>query len=277
MSTYLVAPRLAVLVCGAILIGGLVGGCASSRLVKNPQPSTQTGVGWAASAPDGISVEVRQLIFRNSGGSWIRDANWDEYVLTIRNDSQDAYEIQSIDLVSDKLPAPVGSTSSRMQLEARSNHNLETLKDAGIIAGVGIVGPSALIVGAIGTSGGLLSAGSGASALAAIGFVAIPIGLIGGTAYVVSRHRRDAADRILVDRRLGERGYDIPLQIAAQAEVTKSAFFPITPAPTHLVLSYSFGGIDRSLSLSLPGLTGLHLKAPRTSGPKVSGTPTAAL
>ena len=277
MNTYLVAPRLAVLVCGAILIGGLVGGCASSRLVKNPQPSTQPGVGWAASAPDGISVEVRQLIFRNSGGFWIRDANWDEYVLTIRNDSQDAYEIQSIDLVSDKLPAPVGSTSSRMQLEARSNHNLETLKDAGIIAGVGIVGPSALIVGAIGTSGGLLSAGSGASALAAIGFVAIPIGLIGGTAYVVSRHRRDAADRILVDRRLGARGYDIPLQIAAQAEVTKSAFFPITPAPTHLVLSYSSGGIDHSLSLPLPGLTGLHLKAPRTSGPNVSVTSTASL
>jgi hypothetical protein len=133
----------------------LLNGCASSRLIKNPPPATETDMGWAASSPEGITLDVHQLIFRDSGGSWVKKANWDEYVLTIKNDSQDAMEIQSFYLYSDKLPTPVESSTSREQLDARSNTALRALKDVGIIAGVGIVAPSAMIVGAIGTSGGV--------------------------------------------------------------------------------------------------------------------------
>src|SRR5450432_1744931 len=97
---------------GLLVLIGLLSGCASSRIFKNPPPPTETSVGWAASAPEGLTVEVHQLIFRNSGGSWLRDANWDEYVLTIKNDSQDAIEIQGIGLSSDRLPAPVESSTS---------------------------------------------------------------------------------------------------------------------------------------------------------------------
>jgi hypothetical protein len=236
-------------------------GCASSRLLKNSQPPAETDVGWAASAPEGITLEVHQLIFRNSGGSWLKNANWDEYVLAIRNDSQAAIEVQSIYLYSDKLPAPVESSTSREQLDARSHTNLRALKDVGIVAGVGVVAPSAMIVGAIGTSGGLLSASGGAAAAAVVGVVAIPVGLIGGTVYIINRHRRDAKDKLLIDRQLNERGYGVPLEILAQTQVTRSAFFPITPAPTHLVLNYSTHDEVRQISLELPELAGLHLKA----------------
>jgi hypothetical protein len=112
----------------------LLGACASSRLLKNPWPPTETDVDWTASAPERLTVEVHQLIFRNSGGSWARDANWDEYVLTIKNDSTDSVDIQGINLYSDKLPAPAESSTSREQLDARSNRNLRTLKDVGIVA-----------------------------------------------------------------------------------------------------------------------------------------------
>jgi len=278
MNVYLTPRGVPALVGGLLLLSGLLDGCASSRLLKNPQPPTESDVGWAVSSPEGPTLEVHQLIFRNTGGSWLKNANWDEYVLTIKNDSQDPMEIQSIYLYSDKLPAPEESSTSREQLDARSNSNLRALKDVGIIAGLGIVAPSALIVGAVGTSGGILSASAGATALATVGIVAIPVGLIGGTAYVINRHRRDTEDKVLIDRRLKERGYAVPVQILAQTQVTKSAFFPITPAPTHLVLNYSIRGEVRAISLELPDLSGLHLKAPPVKVPQpvsasISGSP----
>jgi hypothetical protein len=261
--------RLLLLVVALASLSALLDGCASSRLIKNPPPPG-TDVGWAASGPGGITLEVHQLIFRDSGGSWVKKANWDEYVLTVENDSQDVVEIQSFYLYSDKLPAPVESSTSREQLDARSNSTLQALKGVGIVASVGIVAPSAMIVGALGTSGGALSASSGAAAVAAVGFVAIPVGLIGGTVYVINRHRQNKKDKLLIDQQLNERGYGVPLQIQAQTQVTKSAFFPITPAPTRLVLNYSTHGEAREISLELPELAGLHLKAPKKAPRPVS-------
>jgi hypothetical protein len=261
MKTPFSCRRTAALLGTLFMLSGLLGGCASSRLLKNPKPSTVADVGWAATAPDGLTVEVHQLIFRNSGGTWVRNANWDEYVLTITNGAADAIEIQEIDLYSDRLPAPEASSTSREQLDARSNRTLRAMKDAGIVAGVGIVGPSALIIAGIGTSGGMLSASSAGAAAAVVGTVAIPIGLIGG------RHRQDKKDRVLLDRRLTERGYGVPLQIAAQSQMTKSAFFPITPSPSRLVLNYSAGGEVRQVALELPDLAGLHMKTPAVKAP----------
>jgi hypothetical protein len=264
--------RLLALVGALVPLAGLLDGCASSRLIKNPLPPTETDVGWTASSPEGTSLEVHQLIFRNAGGSWVKNANWDEYILTIKNDSQDAMEIQSFYLYSDKLAAPVESSTSREQLDARSRTALRALKDVGIVAGVGIVAPGAMIVGSIGTSGGILSASSGAAAISVVGFFAIPVGLIGGTVYVIKRHSRDKKDKVLIDRQLNERGYTVPLQIPAHTQVTKSAFFPITPTPYRLVLNYSTDGEVREISLELPELAGLHLKAARKKVPQpVSG------
>ena len=138
----------------------------------------------------------------------------------------------------------------------------------GIVAGVGIVGPSALIVAGIGTSGGVLSASGAGAAAAVIGFVAIPVGLIGGTVYVINRHSRDKKDKVLVQHIIDERGFIVPQQIPAQDQATKSAFFPITPSPTRLVVTYLLQGNVHEISLDLPGLAGLHLKGtPAPSAP----------
>jgi hypothetical protein len=153
-------------------------------------------------------------------------------------------------------------------LRARSNKTLRAFKDVGIVAGVGIVGPSALIVAGIGTSGGMLSASGAGAAAAAIGIIAIPVGLIGGTSYVISRYRRDKKDKVLIQHMIDERGFAVPLQISAQDQVTKSAFFPITPSPTRLVVTYLLHGDVHEISLDLPGLAGLHLKGtPAPSAP----------
>ncbi len=265
MNIYLTQWRSTALVGGLLMLGiALLDGCASSRLIKKPLPPTEGNVGWAASAR-GLTVEVHQLIFRNGGGSWVRDANWDEYVLTIKNDSQNIFALQGIKLYSDKLPAPVESSMSREQLDARSNSTLQALKDVGIVGGVGIVATSALIVAGVGTSGGMLSASATGAAAATIGVIAIPVGLIGGTAYVINRHHRDKEDKALIDRILEERGFAMPLQILPGVQVQRSAFFPVTPAPTRLVVSETTEGGAGEISVALPALARLHLKPLRST------------
>jgi hypothetical protein len=256
------------LIGGLLILSGALNGCASSRVLKNARPPAVPDLGWAATTPEGLKLEVHELIFRNAGGSWVKNANWDEYAITIENDSPDVLEIQGIYLYSDKLPAPEVSSTSREQLDARSNKTLRAFKDVGIVAGVGIVGPSALIVAGIGTSGGVLSASGAGAAAAVIGFVAIPVGLIGGTVYVINRHSRDKKDKVLVQHIIDERGFIVPQQIPAQDQATKSAFFPITPSPTRLVVTYLLQGNVHEISLDLPGLAGLHLKGtPAPSAP----------
>src|SRR3984885_13938646 len=266
MSIYLTQCRHPALIGALVMFSSfLLDGCASSPLIKHPLPPTDADVGWAGSAPEGLAVEVHQLIFRNTGGSWVRNANWDEYVLTIKNDSQYTLELQEINLYSDKLPAPVQSSTSREQLDARSNSTLRAMKDVGIVAGVGIVAPSAVIVGAVGTSGGILSASAAGATAATIGVVAIPVGLIGGTVYVIKRHHRDKADKVLIQGMLSERGFSVPLQIPPGMQVQKSAFFPVTPAPTRLVVNETTAGNGSEISVDLPALARLHLKPQRSA------------
>jgi hypothetical protein len=257
--------RFLTLVIGSLVLCGLLGACASSRLLKKPLPTTAADLGWAASAPEGLTVEVDQLISRNGDGSWVRDANWDEYVLTVKNDSQAPFEIQRFDLYSEKLPAPEESSTSRDELEARTSRSLRALKDVGIVAGAGIVVPGALILSAVGTSGGFMSASAGAEAVAAAGVVAIPVGLIGGTVYVIKRRHRAKEDKALIEQVLIERGFSVPLQIAPGRQLRRSAFFPVTPAPTRLVVHYAAGGDSREVSVDLPALAGLHLTAPHST------------
>jgi hypothetical protein len=266
MNTYPTQWRRRALASVLLMLAGLLlEGCASSRLITNLQAATETDVRWVGSAPAGLTVEVHQVIFRNSGGSWVRDANWDEYVLTIRNDSRDTFEIQDINLYSDKLPTPVESSTSLEQLDGSSNSTLRALKDAAIIGGVGIVAPAALIVAGVGTSGGILSASAAQRAVALTGAIAVPVGLIGATAYVINRHRRDKEDKVLIERRLTERGFASPLQILPGMQVRKSAFFPVTPAPRRLVVTETLDGKVEEVSVDLPGLARLHLKPTRST------------
>jgi hypothetical protein len=267
MNTYLAQWRRRTLAGTLLMLAGLLlESCASSRLITNPQPATETDVGWVGSASEGLTVEVHQVIFRNSGSSWVRDANWDEYVLTIRNDSRDTFEVQDIKLYGDKLSPPVESSTSLKQLDGRSSSTLRALKDAGIIGGVGVVAPAALIVAGVGTSGGILSASTAGAAAAVIGGIAVPVGLIGGTAYVINRHRRDKEDKVLIERRLTERGFASPLQILPGMQVRKSAFFPVTPAPRRLVVTETLDGKVDEVSVDLPALAWLHLKPTHSAG-----------
>lgn len=246
---------------GCLLLSQLLSGCAlKSRVLPEPLPAPVADLGWTLSGPDGVTLEVDRVIVRNTGGSWVRDANWDEYVLTVKNDSAVPVTIDGFSLYSAKLPAPEESSTSREQLEARSNATLQAFKDAGIVAGAGVA-TVGMVVAVVGTSGTLVTGATAAAAAAGV-LVVLPVALVGSTVYVVERRHRDRHDKVLIEHELRERGYGVPVALSPQMSTKASAFFPITPAPTRLVLEYTADGESRQISLDLPDLSGLHLKPP---------------
>jgi hypothetical protein len=110
---------------------------------------------------------------------------------------------------------------------------------------------------------------AGATAAAAVAgvFVLLPVALVGSTVYVVKRHHRDRDDKVLIEHEFIERGYSVPVELPPGVASKKSAFFPVTPAPTRLVLEYTADGESRQLALDLPALAGLHLKALQAESP----------
>ncbi len=82
----------------------------------------------------------------------------------------------------------------------------------------------------------------------------------------MNRHRRDAADEILIDDQLKERGFGLPVTIAPRTDRLGSAFFPITPSPMRLTVDYSNGVEMREVTVDLPELEGLHLKGKGPAG-----------
>jgi hypothetical protein len=54
--------------------------------------------------------------------------------------------------------------------------------------------------------------------------------------------------------------FALPHESAAASDVSKSTFFPITPAPTRLIIGYAIAGEPHKLTLALQSLAGLHLK-----------------
>lgn len=86
---------------------------------------------------------------------------------------------------------------------------------------------------------------------------------------MIRRHYHDKEDNVLIENGLMQRGFGVPVQIPPGMQVGTSASFPVTPAPTPLVIHYAAGGNSREIPLELPELAGRHLKAPRSTS--VSG------
>ena len=235
----------------------MLAGCASSRVLKAPVPTKEFDLGWEAAAPDGLSVAIDQVIVPNAGGSWVRDANWDEYAVTIVSDSQMPVEIQGIELYSAKLALPVQSSNSQEQLTIQRSRLQQDLRDVGLVGGTGVAsaGAAAAVASGVGATAAYVSAAT----LAAV--AVFPIAVIGGTSYVVSRRNRAKEDKVKIDHIFQERGLGIPVQINPGEQLRKSVFFPLTPDPTRLVVHYTVDGLSRELTVNLPAMAAPQLQA----------------
>jgi hypothetical protein len=256
------------IVAGIATIAFALGGCVHSRVLKQPVVEEPSRLGWSAGAPDGASLTLRQLIVTNNSGSWVEDALWDEYVLEISNGANAAIELRSLRLESAHLP-PQAPLTSRVLLESATAKNMDALKGAGIVVGIGVVAPMALIAtagGGPGMSAGVVAATTYANFMA--------MGLLVGGSYMIAKSRIERYDRTYMDAELERRTIVLPTAVPTGSTVFGSAFFPVTPRPTALVLELHDGSVSRQLAIDLTPLETLDLvpleepiKAPKPKSP----------
>ncbi|MES2960187.1 MAG: hypothetical protein V4792_18515 [Pseudomonadota bacterium] len=233
------------ILCG--MSAALFSACApTSRLLKAPASGTDTAPNLQTRANDGVEVTLHRVIVRNDSASWVRDAEWDEYVVSVRSDSAAPVQLRAVELASELL-ATGQHTVLPDALKSQSTKNVETLKSAGRAVMVGYAG--------IATASIL--------ALSSVGYAVVtpllPVAVLVAGISAYRSQSQSNADDAAIERTLISRGFQLPASLDQGTRLQRSAFFPITPAPRRLLLRYELAGVEREVTLDLAQFSDLHL------------------
>lgn len=259
-----------------------VAACGGTKLVKNapPPPSNQA---IAASEDGQLAATLDWVIVRNGPGAWARNGDWDEYLLHVRNTSDRPLLITSV-TVTDSVGHRAVPLSKRKALVKASKQTARRYRDMDIRIKAGRgggtliasgVGATTLGVGAAyAEAAGALMGGSAAS-----GAGAVASGLMLGGPVLVGLGVVRIVRNAKVDNRIQARHSPLPLEVPAGAEAALDVFFPISPSPAQLELTYDGGAGVQSLVLDTrQSLAGLHLPAAVEPAAPIAtaGTPESA-
>jgi hypothetical protein len=235
-----------------ILPAALLCACAANvRMLKDAGAERVPDYHWTAEAADGLAVTVHTVVVPNGPGSWVRDADWDEYILTVRNSTGSAVRIETMSLESPYLPAPQPSSLSLGQLEDRTRACLRRVRNATTLAGGAAT--TAAATAAVGWAGSVAGASVAAAPAVAL-FIDYPL------ERAVENHHLEHEDRSMIELALLERGLHLALELEAGRETLRSVFFPLTPGPVQLAVGYRSADEQRTLVVPLPALAQLHLQ-----------------
>jgi hypothetical protein len=195
-------------------------------------------------------------------GSWKREAFWDEYVITLHNDSDHPLNVSAATL-SDYagVARPPGTDPWRLE---RDSKNLEKRYRDGGVAFARMAAPRVIASTAEPTVAAGVVGSSGAAVAATLTAVAIPI--YGATILGINMHNRSAIKKEFDRRRLA-----FPLTLGPGESRTGSLFFPMTPNPQALAVEWSSSTGNDVTVLDLHFLEGLHVEP----GPKSQSPPPA--
>ena len=242
-----------------LLSACVVAGCGGSKILKEPEPLVPTQP-LAAASNQTLSVTLDWVIVRGGPGTWARKADWDEYLLRVRNDSDQPIQVTRL-IVVDSQDMPVESQLGRKQLAKRSKKTARRYKKSGIKvkagSGRGTLGVAAATaggaaIGAATATGGILGvAGFGAAAGATL--VLAPVLAVGGVVRGVNQSR--------VNKEIELRQTTIPFDLTAHQELPLDVFFPIAPSPTRVELTYIDTSGEHRLAIDTrTALDGLHIE-----------------
>jgi hypothetical protein len=73
----------------ALAVGLIIvlSGCGGTKVLKEPEPLQLTNI-LASTANEQISATLDWVIVRDGPGTWAKNADWDEYLLTVTNLSE---------------------------------------------------------------------------------------------------------------------------------------------------------------------------------------------
>lgn len=218
-----------------------ISGCATTRFIGNPAPPQELKI---SEKDETLEVVLNSLIIRNGLGSWVKDALWDEYALTVRNLSDKPLTVEKIRLI-DPRGVYIDSGVDPLELESATKALAEVYKDAGI----------AVIVGA----GATVIALAAPLMFSPAVLLAAPLYL----GYELNKTFVATADREKIEKEFARRNLST-VTLAGNATMTGSAFFPIVPSPQALVIDYRMKSEMKTLEIPLEKLAGFHV-APKES------------
>lgn len=259
----------------AVVLSILIAGCGGgSKILKKPLP-VQVVQPLASTSDTHISATLEWIVIRDNPGTWAKNADWDEYLLRIKNNTDEPVSVESV-VVFDSLGTRLEPERDRKALVKASKQTYKRYEKAStkVMAGrsgvglfatgaaVTVVGTAAAVSAAYGS---ILAGGGGAGAAGAIGaglVLAGPAIALGG----IVRHANNRA----VDEEIKRRQSELPTLVAPGEAPVLGLFFPIAPSPTHLEVSYVFRGVAHDLTLDLKeALLGIHLRSSEENEEKV--------
>jgi hypothetical protein len=228
----------------------LLAACVSpkyKRAEKNATP-VPLNVKFPSSA---LEASLYTEISDGGPGSWKREAFWDEYVVTMHNQGDQALNVTSVTLADyEGVPRPAGSDPWALEKESKTLER--RYRDAGV-AFARMAAPRVIATTAepgIVASAGIGSTGAAAAATATV--VAIPV--YGLTVLGINMHNKKAIKKEFERRRL-----PLPLTLGPGETRTGSLFFPMIPNPQALTLRWTGTAGDGETALDLHFLEGLHV------------------
>jgi hypothetical protein len=229
----------------------LVAACVSpkyQRSDKSTPPVQPINVKFPTSTLDS---SVYTEISDGGPGSWKRESFWDEYVVIMRNQGDQALNIASATLV-DYAGAARSAGSDPWALERESKTLERRYQDAGITFSR-MAAPRVIASAAEPTV--VASAGIGAAGAAtAATLTAVALPVYGVTVFGINMHNKAAIKKEFNRRRVA-----LPLTLGPGETRTGSFFFPMVPNPQSLTVRWTGGAGDGETTLGLHFLQGLHV------------------
>jgi hypothetical protein len=246
-------------IAGAVVISAILclAGCGGSKVLKNPE-QLRIERALASTSNHQIELILDLIIVRDGPGTWAKNADWDEYLLRVRNLSNNELQITGV-AVYDSLGARQQPQIKRAILVDGSRAVAKRYKSEGLRVKAGLGGTTLLVAGGTayvagaGLGAAALAGGSSAVAGAAvIGIVAAPALAVGGIFRAVNNSK--VADEIV------NRNTPLPVNVAASSDTALDLFFSLAPSPRQIEVSYTNSKGEQKIVLNTQEtLKGLHI------------------
>lgn len=240
---------------GVVLVLMPVLGCGGAKVLREPVPLADTQ-SLAAASDDALSATLDWVIFRDGPGTWAKNADWDEYMVSARNIGGDPVQITSVNLV-DALGIRIEPRQDRKALVKGTKETKRRYKDEGLQVKAGVSGKvlvGAGVAAAAGTSGlgAAAMAGGGAAAGAAAVVVLVPALTVGGVVRGVNNSK--------VNQEIESRHTPLPVLLEEDENTNLVLFFPLSPSPQRIEIGYVSRAREHLLLVdTATALEGLHL------------------
>jgi hypothetical protein len=237
-------------------------GCGGTKVLKESQPMQITQPLGVASDQQNTAT-LDWVIIRDGPGTWAKNADWDEYLLRVSNQSDQPITVTRI-IVVDSLDTQIAPEPGRKELVKSSKNTVRRYRGSGIKVKAGLGAGTLLVAGTVtavgvgaaaGTAAGtaMYGAAAGTAGAAAVGILLLgPALAVGGIVRGINNSN--------VNEEIELRQTTLPVEIPASEEVGLDVFFPVAPSPKRVELTYTDVAGEHALVIDTSvALDGLHI------------------